>query len=191
MEFPSGVKGTTLQPTVEYLMFCLTSASTWVHSTTIYTVERKVVVVRIVVITCLLVCLICCYQYDAATAVWTTFAWRSASFVGRRLAWQTYNARSETRHASSHTSRVNPETDRSYSFKQYTRDIGIWYIMANLVPHKQSAAEISRLQGQAREIASTLTAAEVAAGVYRDGIYIERPNKPHGTFGSTLLALRR
>ena len=68
----------------------------------------------------------------------------------------------------------NPETDRTYRFRQYVQDIGIWSMMTDLSPHQQAAAIISRLQGHAREIALLIPAHEMAAGrLLPDGTYID------------------
>ena len=68
----------------------------------------------------------------------------------------------------------NPETDRTYRFRQYVQDVGIWSMMTDLAPHQQAAALIARLQGHARELALLLPAHEVAAGrIAPDGSYID------------------
>ena len=67
----------------------------------------------------------------------------------------------------------NPETDRTYPFRTFTRDVGIWCVMTDLNPMQQRIAIIARLQGQARETADTLTPQEVAAGVERNGERID------------------
>ena len=46
-------------------------------------------------------------------------------------------------------------------------------MMTDLAPHQQCAPIIVRLQGQAREIANTLTPMEIAMGAVRDGAYID------------------
>ena len=46
-------------------------------------------------------------------------------------------------------------------------------MMTDLAPHQQCAAITVRLQGQAREIADTLTPMEVASGIVRDGVYVD------------------
>ena len=68
----------------------------------------------------------------------------------------------------------NPETDRAYSFRRYVPDIGLWGMMTDLSPHQQCAAIITRLQGQAREIANLIPAHEVAAGILTpDGQHVD------------------
>ena len=68
----------------------------------------------------------------------------------------------------------NPETERSYTWRDYVRDIGIWCMMTDLQPHQQCAALISRLQGHAREIAQLIPARDIALGVFlEDGTYVD------------------
>ena len=68
----------------------------------------------------------------------------------------------------------NPETDRQYPFRRYLEDVGLWSMMTDLPPYQQCATLISRLQGQAREVAALIPTIDVAVGVtLEDGSYVD------------------
>ena len=68
----------------------------------------------------------------------------------------------------------NPETDRSYSFRMYLHDVGMWCMLTDMPAHQQAVAIAARLQGQAREIAQLIPVEQLAAGVVLDdGTYVD------------------
>ena len=65
-------------------------------------------------------------------------------------------------------------------------DVGLWCVLTDLQPHHQAAALVTRLQGQAREIANALTPRELAAGILRDGVYYDPVSHLMGLWQSAL-----
>ena len=68
----------------------------------------------------------------------------------------------------------NPETNSEYSFKKYLEDIEVWVVMTDLPMFQQAVTMVSRLQGQAREVAALIPMTELVAGVtLQNGDYVD------------------
>jgi hypothetical protein len=67
----------------------------------------------------------------------------------------------------------SPESDHSYSFRAFMTDIALWVMLTDLQPHQQCAAIITRLGGNAREVARMISPQEIMQGGVRNGIQLD------------------
>ena len=67
----------------------------------------------------------------------------------------------------------NPESDRSYSLRAYMTDVSLWIMLADLQPHQQCAALISRLGGAVRDMGRMITPLEIMRGGVRNGVQMD------------------
>ena len=66
-----------------------------------------------------------------------------------------------------------PENDSSYSFRAFMTDLSLWIMLADLQPHQQCAAIITRLGGSAREFARMISPQEILQGGFRNGVQLD------------------
>ena len=67
----------------------------------------------------------------------------------------------------------SPENERSYPFRDWVQDLTLWTIMSPGTPAQQSAADISRVGGAARDMARLMGPAEVHQGGMVDGVQLD------------------
>jgi len=75
-----------------------------------------------------------------------------------------HDARSERKPTTEEcTNKVPPYWDPAhedhYSFRKYSADVALWYVVTYLQPHRQAPAMTIRLEGAAAELTRSLAAA--------------------------------
>ena len=64
----------------------------------------------------------------------------------------------------------SPEMERSYPFRSYVRDVLLWSMLTDLLPHQQAAAMVLRLKGAARSLVNMLSPEEILRGGEINGV---------------------
>ena len=67
----------------------------------------------------------------------------------------------------------NPENEPQYSFRSWMTDISLWVALTDLTPQQQCAAIVFRLEGAAREVARSITPANMIQGGNIGGVIVD------------------
>ena len=152
------------------IIYIISATQEWVHTIYTYSPNRKIQAMRIVVCTgllltlCALMCMMRMHRLPGG----------AHHLMGGDLPGG--NSLLDPRRDMHH--RIppvyNPETDRQYPFRRYLQDVGLWSLMTDLPQYQQCATLISRLQGQAREVAALIPTIDIAVGVtLEDGSHVD------------------